>query len=280
MSTPKTPKRIGVLLFPDYEMLDVFGPMEMFGMANKCSTEKLYEIVYIGYKPQVKECDLEGIVESEDSSKKKENLSKTHEVLNSDLPQKSMTILTRDGPVISTQHTIKNHPDIHVLFVPGGWGTRALIESCNGNNKDLFQWIYDITTSNNHNTQVFSVCTGSGLLAKAGILDNINATSNKRSLEDEMMPLRPQVKWQKNARWCRDVRCLSLNIWTSSGRSMVDQVIWTSSGVSAGMDMVLAFIAEDHGEPFAESVAHRAEYVWNKNSQNDPFNRLFCTKEK
>ena len=69
-----------------------------------------------------------------------------------------------------------------------------------------------------------SVCTGAGLLARAGILDGRRATSNKRSL-DWVISQGPKVEWVPQARWVEDGKFA------------------TSSGVSAGIDMALAIIA-------------------------------------
>ncbi|MGA6101822.1 DJ-1/PfpI family protein [Psychrobacter pocilloporae] len=75
---------------------------------------------------------------------------------------------------------------------------------------------------------VLSVCTGSALLAKAGLLDGKRATSNKRAWA-WVISQSDQVKWIPEARW------------------VIDGKFYTSSGVSAGMDMALGFIADQHG---------------------------------
>ena len=72
---------------------------------------------------------------------------------------------------------------------------------------------------------VLSICTGSALLAKSGVLDKRNATSNKKAL-DWVRSISQNVNWIKKARW------------------VVDEKYYTSSGVSAGMDMSLGFISD------------------------------------
>ena len=62
-------------------------------------------------------------------------------------------------------------------------------------------------------------------------------------------------EWAKRARWC------------------VDGKFYTSSGISAGMDMALGFIADRFGEEKANGVAKYAEYVRNADPENDPFAR-------
>ena len=99
---------------------------------------------------------------------------------------------------------------------------------------------------------VTSVCTGSGLLAKAGLLDGLRATSNKRAFEwAEAQSER--VRWVREARWVEDGR------------------FFTSSGVSAGIDMSLAVIGKLLGDQRARDFAAWAEYEWNEEAGRDPF---------
>jgi transcriptional regulator GlxA family with amidase domain len=102
---------------------------------------------------------------------------------------------------------------------------------------------------------VSSVCTGSGLLAAAGLLDGYRATSNKRAFQwaTEQGPL---VDWVTTARWVED------------------RDRWTSSGVAAGMDMALALVAHFLGEPFARKVADGIELEWHRDPSWDPFAAL------
>jgi transcriptional regulator GlxA family with amidase domain len=97
-----------------------------------------------------------------------------------------------------------------------------------------------------------SVCSGSAILAKAGLLDGRRATSNKRyfSLAEGAGP---KVQWVRRARWVDD------------GNRV------TSSGVSAGIDMSLAVIERLYGAKTAESLADGTEYQWHRDADNDPF---------
>jgi len=81
------------------------------------------------------------------------------------------------------------------------------------------------------------------------------ATSNKRAWA-MVTSLNKKVTWQSHARW------------------VISDNFWTSSGVAAGCDMALAFIAHDFGDDVAAAVARRAEYVWNQDSMNDPFHAM------
>lgn len=133
-----------------------------------------------------------------------------------------------------------------ILLIPGGWGTRRLVEDQT--------FICAIKAMVQESTFCLTVCTGAALLAKTGLLDGRAATSNKLAMP-WVKSVAPRVNWQGKARW------------VVSGR------YYTSSGVSAGMDMALGFIADQWGREKAEAIAKRMEYLWNDVSSNDPFCR-------
>ena len=197
-------RRIGALIFPGFELLDLFGPMEMFGMLSK-------------------DYDLTPVAET-------------------------------PGPVTSNQ-TLRAHADqaitdgtdFDILFVPGGAGTRKEVE-----NPALLDWIAQNSTRAEY---TLSVCTGSALLARAGVLNKRRATTNKAAFS-WVVEQGPDVEWVAQARWVEDGHVL------------------TSSGVSAGMDMTLAAIAAMHGTDRAEQVANWCEYIWNRDPDQDPFAKL------
>jgi transcriptional regulator GlxA family with amidase domain len=97
-----------------------------------------------------------------------------------------------------------------------------------------------------------SVCSGSAILAKAGLLDGRRATSNKvffalATAQSE------KVDWVPEARWVEDGPFV------------------TASGVSAGTDMALGVIANLYGRERAEAVALVTEYQWHSDADTDPF---------
>lgn len=131
-----------------------------------------------------------------------------------------------------------------LLLVPGGQGTRQLV----GNKPfltALAAWAAQVQTC-------LAVCTGSALLAAAGCLNALRATSNKKAFE-WVKSVSPEVDWQPVARWVKDGK------------------FYTSSGVSAGMDMTLGFIADAYGTALAEEAALHTEYVWQRNPEVDLF---------
>ena len=134
-----------------------------------------------------------------------------------------------------------------MLLVPGGIGTRALVEDTG--------FLAGISAHAAHAELVMSVCTGSGLLARAGILDGRRATSNKAAFA-WATEQGPKVEWVKEARWVWDGKFVS------------------SSGVAAGIDMSLAVIAHLAGDEFAQNLADRTEYEWHRDAAWDPFARI------
>jgi putative intracellular protease/amidase len=131
-----------------------------------------------------------------------------------------------------------------VLLIPGGPGTRSLVDDA--------VFIEMILAQSLAASHVLTVCTGSALLARTGLLDGRQATTNKRAW-DWAVSNGPCVKWRRLARW------------------VVDGCFYTSSGVSAGMDMALGFIADAYGQGVAQEAASAIEYRWSPDPGDDPF---------
>lgn len=62
--------------------------------------------------------------------------------------------------------------------------------------------------------------------------------------------------------------------WVPEARWVTDGNVWTASGISAGIDMVYAFIADQYGEDVAQTLADAAEYRRNTDASDDPFARF------
>lgn len=158
-----------------------------------------------------------------------------------------------DGGLVSNQHGVciqtKSFSEIEphsesILLVPGGIVTFELVK-----NQDFLDQLKQLAIQSRH---VLTVCTGSSLLAATGVLDGLHATSNKMAFE-MVKQLNDKVQWQAQARW------------------VIDGKFYTSSGVSAGMDMTLAFIHDTQGAEVAHACAAEAEYIWNSHPNIDPF---------
>lgn len=190
---------INILLFNDFESLDAFGPVEVFGCVDK------YKLRYVSMDG--------GIIKSR-----------------------------QHVPVMTEKLALENFSGL--LLIPGGQGVRPLA------NNDLF--IHALKKFVNKAEYCLTVCTGSVLLAKTGCINNKKATSNKRAFTWVKNSC-PEVNWQETARW------------------VVDGKYYTSSGVSAGIDMSLGFIADKLGKQEADDIAIKMEYIWNENKDKDNF---------
>lgn len=135
-----------------------------------------------------------------------------------------------------------------ILLIPGGLGTRGLVHQKKV--IDLLKTLADEAA------YCLTVCTGTALLAQTGLLNGVRATTNKKAY-DWVTSLNDKVKWVYEARWVADSR------------------YYTSSGVSAGIDMTLGFVADRHGKATSKEIAQDIEYIWNENADFDPF----CIKE-
>jgi len=124
-------------------------------------------------------------------------------------------------------------PAIDILVVPGGFGTRALLRHA-----ETLAWIRRVAASA---SLVTSVCTGALLLAQNGMLRGRRATTHWAA-HDLLVSIDPTIELQ------RDVR-------------VVVDTIFTSAGVSAGLDMAFAVVEQLHGAEVARETARYIEYV-------------------
>ena len=131
-----------------------------------------------------------------------------------------------------------------ILLMPGGAGTRRLVDD-----KEM---LGALKVGAEAARWVLTVCTGSAVLARTGLLDGRRATSNKRAFE-WVTAQRSAVCWVRKARWVKDEK------------------FYTSSGVSAGIDMALAFIGDRRGKEEAIRTAQEIEYVWQQEEKTDLF---------
>lgn len=197
-------RTLAALVFPGFETLDYFGPIEMLGgFGNET------EIFTV--------------------AKGREPVPSCH------------------GQRIVVDKTIAEKNDYDLLFIPGG--DSALTA---GQDEELVQWIRE---ASGNAERVMAVCTGTVLLGMTGVLDGRKATTNKMDFTNTVH-LAPNVNWVKEARWVEDGK------------------FFTSSGVSAGMDMALAVMADLFGMEMADRLALGCEYEWHKDANRDPFAKL------
>lgn len=152
--------------------------------------------------------------------------------------EKSDVIMTNGGMRVLPDVTTAECPPLDILLVPGGWGTRREIS-----NEPLLAWIAERATEV---TTLTSVCTGAMLLGKAGLLSGRHATTHWKSL-GWMKESFPDVIVEKKLHVVRDGN------------------IFTSAGISAGIDLALIVTAEYFGEEIARSTARHMEYSYPEN---------------
>lgn len=138
--------------------------------------------------------------------------------------------------------------DTDTLMVSGGMGgSLDLVRSDRG----LVDWLHDAA---GRVRRVASVCSGALLLAEAGVLDGREATTHWSDVQQ----LRERYP---------GVRVLADAIYTRDGE------VWTSAGITAGMDLALAMVAADHGQPLALKVAKRMVMASKRSGGQSQFSR-------
>lgn len=150
--------------------------------------------------------------------------------------QDSAKLHAHAGLPILPEADFSSAGQVDVLIVPGGVVTAELAKPA------VLDWIAQQAT---RCELVASVCTGSFILAQAGLLNGLEATTHWDDIE-AMRASYPQVKVQAQRRWI------------DQGR------IVTSAGISAGIDMSLHLVEQLAGRELALQTAHRMEYDWHQ----------------
>jgi transcriptional regulator GlxA family with amidase domain len=188
-----TGRVIEILAFPNAQLLDITGPLQVFASANEWATKE--------GKPEPYRIQV--------------------------VAQQS-PLLTNSGLEILVQPLPKADRSLDTLVVSGGWGVHA---ACG--ESALVSWLKRRAASAR---RVVSVCTGAFLLGAAGLLEGRRVVTH----------------WSE---------CELLSSRYPSARVMVDPIfvrdgaVWTSAGVTAGIDLSLALIEEDLGHAGAIAVA-------------------------
>ena len=140
-------------------------------------------------------------------------------------------VICSKGMSINPHVTFADCPPLDFLLVPGGEGTQREV-----NNPSLIQFVAEQAK---HCKAVLSVCTGTFILHRAGLLSNRRATTHWASLQK-----------------LRDLG----DVEVVEDRIVRDGNIWTSAGISAGIDLALAFIEYMTDEKTAGKIQLGAEY--------------------
>ena len=131
MSRSESPRSVGILIFPEVEILDFCGPFEVLASAsrpaeNGSSETRLFDVMTIAQSPDVVRC--------------------------------------RGGLLVQPNHTLEDHPPLDIIVIPGGYGTRREQE-----NPVILEWIEWIARQRQRGALTTSVCTGAFLLGAAGL---------------------------------------------------------------------------------------------------------------
>ena len=198
--------RVGIFVFDDVEVLDFAGPFEVFSRTRLTP----------GLESR----------RSEDSA-----------------PFSVFTVAKQPGQIVATgglrvvpHYDFTTAPTIDVLVVPGGFGTRPLLQDA-----DVLAWL---RRTAERARRVTSVCTGALLLAQAGLLSGRRATTHWSALER--------------------LAGLDATVTVDGSQRFVEDGVVTSAGVSAGIDMAFAVVARFCGRDVAAETARYIEYpFWN-----------------
>ncbi len=188
-------KNTAILLFDDIEVLDFAGPFEVFSVSDELGDYTRFHVYTVA--------------------------------------RELKPIIARHGLSINPDFDIKNAPLPEILIVPGGDGTRQVLEQ-----EDVIQWI---KTCAQNAVKVLSVCSGALILAKTGLLKGLKATTHHQVFE-ELALLAPATEVVRGQRFIDNGRII------------------TSAGISAGIDMSLHVIESMLGGEIADSTAKYMEY--------------------
>jgi transcriptional regulator GlxA family with amidase domain len=199
----RIPMNVGILLFNNVELLDMAGPYEVFTTASRIHARGQAPGPAPLFSVSTLACSLD-------------------------------SVRARAGLGLQPDHALHDHPPLDCAIVPGG-----VVEPELGRT-ELLAWIAEQA----HTARILaSVCTGSLLLAQAGVLDGLEATTHWEDIA-ALRALRPGLCVREGVRW-------------------VDQgAIVTSAGISAGIDMSLHLVQRLHSRELAVRTARQMEFDW------------------
>lgn len=233
---PPKPQHYGVLVFPTFELIDVVRHLP-WHPPNQCTNPT-----------QMGPLEVLTVLSRNHAPMKLSLISNTtlQPVTNDFSATGPSANNFTFGAYVLPQYTLSTAPDdIDVLLVPGGVGTRVPAN-------ETQRYVDFIAERYPALKYLVSVCTGAGLLARAGVLDGKKATTNKASW-DTIVEMGPKVDWVRKARWT------------------VDGNVWTTSGVSAGIDGTFALVESLYGKDVGDGIAKWMEYVRIQDPNEDPF---------
>jgi len=197
-------RNLAIFLFDDVEVLDFAGPFEVFSVCGlRSGDEPPFRVYTIAEKD---------------------------------------TVVARNDLVVKPHYLLHNGPKPDIFLIPGGGGFRAdgtpFGTRREMHNPVLLDWIQE---QNKTAELVLSVCTGSLVLAKAGLLEGLSATMHWKAV-DAMQQAAPHTTLLPEKRW------------VDNGRIIL------SAGISAGLDMSFYVISKLIGDEAARETAQYMQY--------------------
>lgn len=191
-------KNVGILIYNDVEILDFTGPFEVFAVASALQNKELFDVFTIA--------------------------------------KSSNPTVAAHGLSVNPTYSLENAPEIDLLILPGGIGSRIIIHD-----EEVLTWV-----SQRHSQSLYtaSVCSGALILAKLGLLDHKEYCTH-HSVYSLMEELVPTGIPKKNKRYQQQGK------------------MFTSAGISAGIDLSLHMVAILHGEAVAKATPQYMEYTPN-----------------
>lgn len=196
-------KRVAIVLFDEVEVLDFAGPFEVFSVTGKRHVGEPYEVFTVSEKNRV---------------------------------------VARNNLVVTPTYTFDQTPAIDIFLIPGGGGYypdgKPFGSRKEMNNPVMVEWVKQ---QFRQTELTLSVCTGALILAKAGLLENLEATTHFMAL-DTLKQLAPNTR-------------------VSGDKRFIDNgKIILSAGVSAGIDMAFYVVAKLQGAEVARETARYMQY--------------------
>lgn len=145
-------------------------------------------------------------------------------------------VTARAGFQVIPHFTLNEHPEIDVLIVPGG------VHGAQLKKRSVLEWVRS-EHAKEGGSLIASVCTGAFLLAAAGLLDGLTATTH----------------WEDCADLARDFPLVTVK---EGLRFVEHERVMTSAGISAGLDMALSIVARFSGQDLAKRTARQMDYEW------------------
>ena len=211
---PATPHRVGMLVYPDAQILDIAGPMEVFARTARWLSDRR------GFAVPAYSVEL--------------------------IATAAGAVATSSGLALLARHDIAAAPICDTLLVTGGVGFAHVCDDA-----DVLAWI---AAQAPRVPRLGSICTGALILAAAGVLDGRAATTHWAYL-DLLARRAPTCRVDRDA------------VYVRSGH------VYTSAGVTAGIDLALALVEQDWGKTTAVAVAQELVVYRRRNARHAQVSR-------